>query len=118
MCDVSEIADGGRDEIKGSRHVDIIKDKGPGAEPRPFVGLTSGLQAEVRCGLIPREWNSAPPIVVTIVAIAIVAVVTAPIVVTVAAVATVSKTVDAADVAKLLLDLRPLGSSPAIKAAP
>ena len=45
MRDVGEIADGSRDKEKGSRHADIIKDKGPGAEPRPLAGYTSGLQS-------------------------------------------------------------------------
>jgi hypothetical protein len=52
-------------------------------------------------GLVPRKWNTSPPIVVVV---SIVAIAAAPIAVT-TRITVVSEAVDVADVAELLLDL-------------
>src|SRR5262249_25218482 len=71
-----------------------------------------------RCGLIPREWNSWPPVVVPGV-VTIVTIVASPIVI--AAIASVTssipETVNVADVSQLLLNLTPVGVSAAVKSA-
>ena len=54
---------------------------------------------------LPREWDSSPPIVVTIVSVVTVA---ASVVIVVAVASTITETVNVADVSQFVLYLRPL----------
>jgi hypothetical protein len=101
VSDIGEIANRRRDKKECSRHKrrqDYKINRLVLSIRNPVYG--QGHERKFRCGLLPREWDSSPPIVVTIVAVVAV---TTPVVIT--PVTTIAKTVNVADVSQLLLDL-------------